>query len=71
MTKDRANIKFEILSTKHETNPNDQNLNDQNGIGWNLVSSFCLKHWRIRILNLFRISIFGFRIYFHALCLMP
>jgi hypothetical protein len=29
-TVDRLNIKFEILSTKHETNPNDQNLNDQN-----------------------------------------
>jgi hypothetical protein len=24
-------IKFEILSTKHETNPNHQNSNDQNG----------------------------------------
>jgi hypothetical protein len=24
-SEDRLNIKFEILSTKHETNPNDQN----------------------------------------------
>jgi hypothetical protein len=30
-TEDRLNIKSEILSTKHETNPNDQNSNDQNG----------------------------------------
>ena len=44
MTKDRANIKFEILSTKHETNPNDQNSNDQNEIDCNAVSSFCLGH---------------------------
>jgi hypothetical protein len=62
--------KYHSRNPKHETNPNDQNLNDQNGTDWNLVSSFCLGHWRIRLLNLFRISIFGFRIYLHALCPM-
>ena len=29
-SEDRLNIKFEIISTKHETNSNFQNPNDQN-----------------------------------------
>ena len=57
------NIKFEIRSTKHETNQNDRNPNDQNGKELNSLPSFRLGHWEIRILNLFRISIFDIRIY--------
>ena len=53
----QTNIKFEILSTKHETNPNDQNSNEQNGKDLDSFSNFRLEHWRIRILNLFRISL--------------
>jgi hypothetical protein len=70
LTAGRLKIKFEILRTKHVTNPNDQNSNDQNGKDGNSFLSFRLGHWRIRILNLFRISIFGFRIYLHALCFL-
>ena len=66
----RGQIKFEILNPKHETNPNDQNLNDQNETNWKSFSSSCLEHWGITILNLFRISIFGFRTCHNTLCSM-
>ena len=39
-TDDTLNIKFEIPSTKHETNPNDQNSNDQNGKRLKFVFNF-------------------------------
>jgi hypothetical protein len=49
------NIKFEILSTKFETNPNYQNLNDPKGEKQIYINGSCFEHWRIRNLNLFRI----------------
>ncbi len=42
--------KFEARNAKHETNPNEQNSKEDKDF------------WNIRISNLFRISIFGFRI---------
>jgi len=47
--------KSEILSTKSETNPNYQNLNDPNEKDQIYTNSSCFEHWRIRNLNLFRI----------------
>ncbi len=58
--------KFEYRITKFETISNDKNLNDQNILIVSMVlKNFftCLELLDIRISYLFRISIFGFRIY--------
>ena len=67
--------KSEIRSSKSETSPNDQNPNSKtfdtrllgsNARGHLLLSGF--GHLRIRISNLFRISIFDIRIWMDRIC---
>jgi hypothetical protein len=79
-------FKTEIRNTKHETNSNDKNTNDKNlnplrhqTLQCGLIRFYyqdlflCsprFKHLNIRILYLFRISIFEFRI-FHGFAFSP
>ena len=71
---------LDYLNPKHETNSNDKNSNAQNMkplYDWPLQKKLircyrqafrsdfhCFKHLNIRVLNLFRISIFEFRIFY-------
>ena len=63
-----AATKFEILNSKHETNSNYKLANVANRISATRIG---FGHLNSESLKLFRISIFGFRIYYMVCSLFP